>query len=158
MTYLQILLIAAVIVVVIARRFAGAPVRARSLVLPLGLSVYGVVLLRGRHIGLTDLVFLAVELVLAFGVGALRGTTIALYVRDGHLWQRYRWSTLAAWLGAIALRVGLAVGGHLAGVHIVTSSLLLVLGVSLVAEALVVEQRARRHGAPILPGRRGVRV
>src|SRR2546430_17236207 len=69
MTYLQILLIAAVVVVVIARRFAGAPVRARPLVLPVGLSVYGAVLLRGQHIGLTDVVFLAVELVLAFGVG-----------------------------------------------------------------------------------------
>jgi hypothetical protein len=158
MTYVQVVLIAAVIVFVIARRFAGSPVRAQSFVLPAGLAVYGLVQLRGAHVGVTDIGFLAVEILLSLAVGAARGTTIALFVREGVLWQRYRWATLAAWVGAIALRVGLTVVGHLAGVHVVSSSLLLVLGLSLLAEALVVGYRAQRHGAPLAPARRTVRV
>jgi hypothetical protein len=158
MSILQVLIIAAVVVFVIVRRFAGSPVQARSLVLPLGVTAYGVVMLRHAHVGTVDVAFLAVEVLLALAVGALRGTTIRLYVRDGYLWQRYQWSTLAAWVAAIALRVGLSVVGQLAGVHLVTQSLLLVLGLSLVAEALVVGRRALRHGAPTVAGRRTVRV
>ncbi len=158
MNLIQILLIATVFVVVIVRRFAGAPVRARSLVLPLAIAAYGAYLLRGAHLGAGDVAFLALEAVLGFGVGALRGTTIALYVRDGVLWQRYRWSTLAVWVAAIALRVGMAVGGQLIGLHVPQASLMLVLGLSFVGEGLVVGQRAIRHGAPIAPSRRAVRV
>src|SRR5579859_2933865 len=158
MSLVQILLIAIVVVAVIVRRFAGAPVRARSLVLPLAIAAYGAYLLRGVHLGAIDVAFLALEAVLGFGVGALRGSTIALYVRDGVLWQRYRWSTLAVWVAAIALRVGLTVGGQLAGVHVAQSSLMLVLGLSFVGEGLVVGQRAIRYGAPMAASRRAVRV
>src|SRR5262249_41023871 len=149
--------IAAVIVYVIARRFAGSPVRAQSFVLPAALAGYGLLQLRGAHVGLADIAFLAVEAVLPLAIGAAPGTPIKLYVRDGLLWQRYRWTTLVAWVGAIALRVGLTVLGHLTGVSVIASSLLFVMGLNLLAEAVVVGVRAQRHGAPIAP-RRPVRV
>jgi hypothetical protein len=172
MAYIQVVLIASLVVFVIARRFAGSPVRAQSFLIPAGLAAYGLIQLRGAHIGVTDLGFLVVEAVLALAIGAARGTTIRLYVRDGVLWQRYQLMTLVAWVGAIALRVGLTVVGHLAGVHVVSASLLLVLGLNFLGEALVVARRAQprslperrpasvrqHHGAAVAPGRRTVRV
>lgn len=155
---MQIALIVLVVGYIIVRRFAGSPMRAQSFVLPLGVAAYGGFQLWGHPLSVTDLGFLAIEMLLALGVGALRGSTIKLFVRDGVLWQRYQLTTLAAWVASIALRAGLVVLGQLAGVHVVTSSLFLVLGVSLLAEAFVVGQRAVRHGAPIAPGRRTVRV
>ena len=74
--------------------------------------------------------------------------------RDGQLWQRYRWSTLAVWIAAIALRAGLVVGGRLADVHVATKSLVLVLGISLVAESALVGWRAAHTGA-LLAANRG---
>ncbi len=59
MNLVQILLIAVVVLVVIVRRFAGAPVRARSLVLPLAIAAYGVYALRGAHLGTAEVAFLA---------------------------------------------------------------------------------------------------
>ena len=158
MNILQILLIAAILAVVIVRRFAGQPVRAQSVVLPLGIAAWGLVQLRGAHPGPTDLAFVAAQAVFALAVGAARAATIRLYLRDGQLWQRYHWSTLVVWLAAIAMRFGFAVAGQLTGVHVVASSLLFVLGLSLVAEAALVGYRARATGAPLAPPRRRVRL
>jgi len=155
MNILQILLIAGLVVFVIVRRFAGQPVQAKSSVLPLGITVWGLVQLRGIHPGPADLAFLAIEALVAIAVGLARGATIQLYRKAGQLWQRYRWTTLAVWLAAIALRAGMVVGGHLMGVHVVTQSLTFVLGLSFVAEAALVAWRAAQTGAPVLAGNRG---
>jgi hypothetical protein len=154
MNLIVILLIAALVVVMIVRRFLGQPVRTQSFVLPLVLSGWGLTQLRGVHLGAADLVFLAVEAVLAVGVGLARGATIELYLRDGHLWQRYRWSTLTVWIGAILLRLGSVGAGSLVGVHVATRGLVLVLGVSFLAEAALVGWRVARTGAPVAPSRR----
>jgi hypothetical protein len=158
MSFVSIAIAAAVIVLVIVRRFTGQPVRDNAFVLPLGLTVWGAVQLRAIHIGTVDIAFLAIEALLAIGVGAARGATIHLYRRDGQLWQRYRWTTLAVWIAAIALRAGLVVGGRLADVHVATRSLVLVLGISLVAESALVSWRAARTGVPLAPSRRRIPV
>jgi len=150
MSILPILLIAGLVVFVIVRRFAGQPVQAKSFVLPLGITVWGLTQLRAVHPGPADLAFLTIEALVAIGVGAARGATIQLYRKAGELWQRYRWTTLAVWLAAIALRAGLVVGGHLMGVHVVTQSLTFVLGLSFVAESAMVAWRATRAGVPVL--------
>jgi hypothetical protein len=154
MNFLTLALVVLLVGYLIARRFGGQPLRAQNLVLPLAITVFGGYQLRGHHLGPADLAFLAVEALLALAVGAARGATIHLYVRDGHLWQRYRWATLGVWVIAIALRVGLVAGGHLVGVSVATSSILLVLGISLIGEALIVAQRARRTGTLFAPDRR----
>jgi len=154
MNLIVILLVAALVVTMIVRRFLGQPVRAQSFVLPLVISVWGLTQLRGVRLGAVDVAFIAIEALLAIGVGLARGATIQLYMRDGHLWQRYRWSTLMVWIGAILLRLGSVGAGSLAGVHVATRSLVLVLGVSFLAEAAMVGWRVARTGAPIAPSRR----
>jgi hypothetical protein len=154
MNLIVILLVVALVVTMIVRRFLGQPVRAQSFVLPLGISVWGLTQLRGVHPGAVDLAFLAVEALLAVAVGLARGTTIQLYLRGGQLWQRYRWSTLAVWIAAILLRLGSVVVGRLAGAHVATQSLTLMLGISFLAEAAVVGWRVARTGAPVAPSRR----
>ena len=153
MNIVQILLIAGLVVLVIVRRFAGQPVQAKSATVPLVLTVWGLVQLRGSQFGAADVAFLAVEVLVAVGVGLARGATIQLYHRAGQLWQRYRWTTLGVWLAAIVVRIGLVVGGHLMGVHVVNQSLVLVLGVSFVAESALVAWRAARTGVPLAASR-----
>jgi hypothetical protein len=154
MNLIVILLIAALVLTMIVRRFLGQPVRAQSFILPLGISVWGVSQLRGGHLGPVDIGFLAVEALLAVAVGLARGATVQLYLRAGQLWQRYRWSTLAVWVAAVLLRLGSVVAGRLAGAHVATQSLVLMLGISFLAEAAVVGWRVARTGAPLAPSRR----
>lgn len=157
MNAIQLVLIAAVIVLVIGRRFAGQPLRAQSLVIPVGLTAWAGYQLAGVHLTGADIGFLLISVVLGLGSGAARGITVHLYSRDGHLWMRYRWLTAVVWVASIALRVGLVAGGHLTGVGLSASStILLTLGVSLIAEAGVVGARAAHTGVPYAPGGRAV--
>jgi hypothetical protein len=154
-SYVWILLIAAIVVLVIGRRFAGEPLRAKSLIIPLALTVWGLSQLRGQHLDAADLALLIVEGVVGLGLGALRGLTIRIYQRDGHLWMRYRWATLGVWVASIAVRFGFVFGAHLVGVHLSGNVASLVpLGASLLAESAVVAQRATRTGIPFAPDRR----
>ena len=155
MNIAQVLLIAALVVLVISRRFAGQPLRAQSLLIPVGLTVWAGYRLVGVHLTGTDIGFLLISGVLGLASGAARAVTVHLYPRDGHLWMRYGWLTAAVWLASIVLRVGLVAGGHLAGVGLSSgSTILLTLGVSLVAEAALVGYRAARTGIPYAASQR----
>jgi hypothetical protein len=157
MNIAQALLIAVLVVLVIGRRFAGQPLRAQSLLIPVGLTVWAGYQLRGAHLTVNDIGFLLISVVLGLASGAARGITVHLYPRDGHLWMRYRWLTAVVWLASIALRVGLVVGAHLAGVGLSSgSTIMLTLGVSLIAEVAVVGARAARTGIPFAPRQRAV--
>jgi hypothetical protein len=162
MNIAQLVLIAALVVLLIGRRFAGQPLRAQSLVIPVGLTVWGGYQLAGQHVTATDIGFLLGCAVLGVASGAARGVTVRLYPRDGHLWMRYRWLTLVVWAASIVLRIGLVAGGHLIGVRLSSSStILLTFGISLIAEAGVIAARAARTGLPYAPGQRslaGVRL
>src|SRR5258707_219296 len=104
MDALQILLIAALVIFLIGRRFAGQPVGARSLLVPLILTGMGVKQLAGHHgIGTGAVTLLGIEVLIAIAAGAARAATIKLYLRDGHLWQRYTPVTLAVWIAMIAI-------------------------------------------------------
>jgi hypothetical protein len=157
MNAVRVVLIAAVVLFVIGRRFAGQPLRAQSLLIPVGLTVWAGYQLVGQHLTATDTGFLLISAILGLASGAARGLTVHLYSRDGHLWLRYRWLTAAVWIASIALRVGLVAAGHLVGVGLSASSTtLFTLGVSLVAEAGVVGARAARTGVPFAPRDRAV--
>jgi hypothetical protein len=162
----QVLIIAAVVVLIIVKRFAGEPVGSRTLVLPAIMVIYGISQIHGR-LNATDIALLAVELVVALAAGLARGYTIKLFVKDGHLWQRYTLVTLGVWLAMIALRVGFAIGAGALGATITAGATVLVtFGLSMVVETLVVGQRASATGHPIRPAqdrrdrqdRRSVRV
>lgn len=151
MSSAQIVLVAALIVWMIAKRFAGAPVGSRSFVVPVIMIFYGVSQIHG-HLNAADFAFLAVELVASVAAGAGRGYTIKLYLKDGHLWQRYTVVTLAVWLALIALRIGFGLGAHQLGATLSAGPTVLVMfGLSLVIETLVVNRRAALTGHPIRP-------
>lgn len=138
---------------VMARRLAGEPVRVKRLVvLPLGLAAWGLVNLGKVANGLStvDVVVLVVGGLVAVLAGMVRGTTIQVFVRDGVLWQRYRPLTIAVWVALVAVRVGLGFGATAVGAHrsVLTASLLLMLGLSLLGEAAVVLPRGLALGVP----------
>jgi hypothetical protein len=147
----QILLVAALVIWMIAKRFAGAPVGSRSLVVPAIMVIYGITQMHGR-LGAADIALLAVELLIAVAAGVGRGYTIKLYLRDGHLWQRYTLTTLGVWLAMIALRIGFAAGAaHLGASVSASAAVLVTFGLSLVIETLIVGKRAAATGHPLVP-------
>lgn len=121
---------------------------------PLVLGGVGVVLLAQSAAVVTtlDVVFLAVEAIVAVGLGLAMGSltrfrTVAEPDRRGRTLQsRTGWAGAGLWVALIAVRVVLdLVGGHL-GAHLLTSTgaVLLTLAVNRAARALVVDQRIPR--------------
>jgi membrane protein CcdC involved in cytochrome C biogenesis len=146
----QIFVIVAVLVLMIARRFAGSPVTVKSWVLPLALMVGGAFQIHG-HLGFKDLALLATEMVISVGAGVLRGQTIKLFMKDGQLWQRYTPLTLLVWIAMIVIRVAFGALGHAWGATISAEAVVLIaFGLSLFIESLVVNRRAVATGAPVL--------
>ncbi|BCJ44733.1 hypothetical protein GCM10010168_15460 [Actinoplanes ianthinogenes] len=158
MEIITALLVVAVLAYAMVRRFLGEPLTSRRLiVLPLVLTVYGgyVVAQTGFTHRTADLAALVVCGLTAVAGGALRGRTVQVLVRDGHVWYRYTWVTLAVWIGLIALRFGQAAAAVAIGADrpVLTASLLLALGLSFLGEAAVVGPRAMATGAPFAPRR-----
>lgn len=155
----QLLLIVAVLVFVIGRRLAGAPLTPqRMLVVPGVLTAIGLYQLTAAHVTAGLVALLGVEAVLGIGFGLVRGLTIRVYERGGHLWYRYTPLTIALWVAAIAARIGVAVAAHGMGVDASSTTLLGAFGLSLLAEAAIVLPRARRTGIPFAPDRRTARA
>src|SRR3954454_15402643 len=127
---LQVLLVLAVLGYVVAKRLAGQPLtRRRLLVVPAVLVGMGVVELAGARITTGLVLLLTVETLVGLGFGVLRGATIAVYERGGHLWYRYRPATVLLWVLAIGARLGVAVVAHRAGVELPGTTVLIALGV-----------------------------
>jgi hypothetical protein len=122
-------------------------------VLPLVLTVLGITDFTGSgapHLTPNHVAFLVASAVISVVLGAARGATIELYPQQGELWQRYRGNTVALWIGLIASKLVLALIASAAGASAGggTDSLLLSLGVSLLAEAAIVAPRALSTGLP----------
>jgi len=154
MNLLTALVAVAAIVYVAARRFAGEPLEGRRLiVLPVVLTIVGATRLDHLHATPVEVAVLVAEAAVAVVLGAVRGLTVQVFDRDGHLWYRYRPLTLVVWLGSMLIRLAFT---QLPGVS--GAALLGVLGLSLLAEALVVGKRALAAGVPFAPqgSRRGL--
>jgi len=147
-TVVVVTLVLAVVGYVLASRIAGQPVNTRRLlVLPGVLTAMGLLELSGAvtsGVRPQDLGLLAVGLAAAAGLGAARGATVTVAVRDGRPWLRYRPVTLGLWAATVAVRVGLTVLAHTAGAAVAGSgpALLVSVGVTLLAEGAVVTHRA----------------
>ena len=137
----------------IVGRLQGRPLRQRRLlVIPGVLSVVGLAELGGVHLTMLAIVLMALQIVISIGVGALRGWTVHLYERDGFLWMRYRWTTLALWLLTIVIRVGFVAGAQITGAGTGGSQVLMVgLGLGLLGEGVMVAWRANALGIPYAP-------
>ncbi|NKE58064.1 DUF1453 domain-containing protein [Lentzea sp. PSKA42] len=133
-------LIAAGVLYVLVRRFIGEPLNARDLLAPPAfLLFFGI-----RAVDEFHLIYL-LPLAAGFAFGALRGMTIRLFERDGHLWQRYTPWTLLVWVTSLGASVGLGllIGGH--------APIQLSIGVSMLGELCTIGAKALNTGIPFAP-------
>lgn len=149
---LQIIVVAAVLVLVIGRRFTPQPVRGdgRRWRIPLVLTAVGAYTLYGLGHGskpitwtTADLVYITVGLAASVVLGAARGLTLHIYDQAGTLMQRYRPVTALLWVVLIAVRIGMDLSAKGLGVAsaVAGGSILLMLGASLLGEAAAVSLR-----------------
>lgn len=138
--------------------------RERSLLFPIGLGIYGVVLLSdtSKHhaLSVASAALLFLSAVASLGFGVLRGRTIELFVRGGELWERASWTTIGAgWGGLLLTRVALIGVAAAIGARVAASptSIPLMLAITLGAQMIVVRQRARATGVRFTPSRRARR-
>lgn len=90
-------------------------------------------------------------------LGALRAYTVRLWQDGGRVMRQGTWLTLLLWIAGVAIHVWIGQAGGIG-----TSDLLLYLGVTLAAQRLVLQARARhltQVGSPVArEGVRGERV
>lgn len=144
------------VVVIVVKRFLGEPLNARDLAVPplvlVGIGIY--TLTRVGQLSGSEIGWIAVGSVVGLALGAVRGTTVRLFNRDGVLWQRYSGWTVGVWVVSFAVSAGL---GHLAtgaGVREEARPLTLSIGVSLLGELATLGKRALSSGVPFAPDRR----
>lgn len=160
MSFFEVLAAVAVVVALIARQLRGEALTGRRLMLlPVVLTVIGIADLsrHGRHPTTIDVVCLVVGALLAAAVGAAQGTTIRLERRAGVLWARMPAAGLWWWVLLVVTRVGMMVVAHLVGAKVAASSatILLMLGVNRLGQALVLVPRVMSSGMEFAPERDG---
>lgn len=148
-----VIIVVALAVGVIVKRFVGEPLRARELFAPplilTGLGVHS--LANDLHPDGRDLAWIATASVVGLAMGALRGLTPRLFPRDGHLWQRYTLATLGVWVLSIAVNLGIDLLATAAGTPGEARPTTLAIGAGLLGEALVLGWRALASGTPFAP-------
>jgi hypothetical protein len=150
---------AVAVTVLVVKRFVGEPLAARDLLVPPAVLVAlgGWAVVRAAPVSALELAWVAGAASVGLALGAARGWTVRLFVRDGSLWQRYTPWTVVVWVGSAAAGAGLgwlaARGGVRAEVRPVTLSI----GVSLLGELLTLGGRAWLTGVPFAgrPGQPG---
>lgn len=145
-TVVSVLAALAVIALVVVRRSRPRPVAEEALRKPLILAAVGLFLLRDTTLDAENVAFLLLTAVVALGLGAARGSFVRITQRGSEpltSWGPACFATLAA---LIVLRIGVDAGAVALGVssHTVGQSVLFALGLSLLAESLVVAQRTGR--------------
>lgn len=151
-TWAYFVLVAAVLALVIVRQTIARPVTMRRLfLLPgvitvLGLASIGQVFAHG--VTTRDVLLLLLDVVAAVGLGLLRGVTMRVWESGGVAYSRGQWMTLVAWLVSIAVRIGLVVLAHAMAATVAANESLLtvLLGVTLLAQNLLVAARVQRAG------------
>jgi hypothetical protein len=146
----MIIILGIAVVVVVVRRFLGEPLSARDLLVPpvvlVGLGGYAVV--GAAPVTAVELAWVVSGSIVGLALGAARGWTVRLFVRDGALWQRYSPWTVVVWVGSVAASAGLGWLAVRGGVREEVRPVTLSIGVSLLGELLVVGGRAWLAGQP----------
>lgn len=159
---LEILVIVAVVIYMLISRMKGQPVQAkRMLLLPAILSVIGLTQLSGLT-SATSVVFLVATAAISVAIGAARGFSVRLSLRNGTAFVRYTGWTVALWVLNIAVKFGAnfalgAIDGKAAAGA--SNSMMITIGLGLLVEGLVVLYRSMRADHPVLwsQGRDGQR-
>jgi hypothetical protein len=145
---LSALLVLIAVGYVLVSRWHGRAINPRRLVLmPAVLSGYGLLQFTGaagRGLRAVDVVIVATGTAVAAAMGVARAVTVAVDVRDGRPWMRYRPATLALWAATLATRIAvtaisIAIGSSAAANR--WPALVLSVGVTLLAEGIVVTRR-----------------
>jgi hypothetical protein len=161
MSWLEILVVIAVIGFVIYQQVAGQAVRGRRLiVLPAVLTVVGFLDLHGaKHIHPADIVWLTVGAIGSLLIGLAFGAITRLQERNGALWAQLPLRGLWLWVGLIGWRVLIMALAYKSGAHVAASTtpLLFTLGLNRLGQAAVIATRAMAAGIPFAPEKDGRR-
>ncbi|MFI6095610.1 DUF1453 domain-containing protein [Lentzea sp. NPDC051213] len=154
----EVVLIAAAIIYVLARRLMGEPAEGkRLLILPAVLGVIG--LTQVSVTSASAIVFLVASAALSVVFGLLRGLTIRTYEQNGIVMLRYTAMTIVLWVASIAARLaaGFVMNQIDPSAAHAGNGLMLVVGAGLLAEGLVVLSKAVRVRGQVVwsKGRRG---
>jgi hypothetical protein len=151
-SWLEILVVIAVIGFVIYQQIAGQKVQGKRLVvLPAVVTVIGFVNLHGaKHLDHADYLWLTVGTIGSVLVGLAFGAITRLGSRDGVLWAKLPLRGLWLWVALIGWRVLIMAIAARTGAHVAASStpLLFTLGLNRLAQAAVIAPRAMLAGIP----------
>ena len=151
----------AVVVFFIVRQRRSDRFSDRSLLFPVGLGIYGVILLvdTSEHhaLSIASAVLLVLSALASIGFGVIRGRTIELFERSGELWERASWTTIGVGSGPCCSSTRVVLIGVAAGIGAKVAasptSIPVMLAITLGAQMVVVRERARGTGVPIAPSR-----
>lgn len=150
----EVVLIVVAVVYVLVRRLMGEPAQAkRMLILPAVLSLVGLHKLWGEAQAPVSLLFLVATVIISIALGALRGSSVRISRREGLAFVRYTGTTVLLWLANVGVKFGAdvalkALAPNDAGAF--GNSVLLTIGVGLLAEGLVVLYRALRSDHQVM--------
>jgi hypothetical protein len=145
----------AIVVFFIVRQLRSDRFEQRSLIFPIGLGIYGAVILNNtskQHpVTAASAGLLGLSAAASVGFGVIRGRTIELFERDGELWERATWATIAGWIGLLVTRILIIAAATVIGASLAASasSIPLMLAVTLATQMIVVGRRARETGLAI---------
>jgi hypothetical protein len=142
-----VFLVLLVAVFVVYRQMRTRPTASRGVLytsaIMVVVGVAGGGLIDGRHLTIS-LALLVVEVVAALALGAVRAATVRVW-RDasGVAWSKATGWTALAWLASVAVRVGMYFASVALGLTVSTTSILLFMGLTIGAQALLVDRRGR---------------
>jgi hypothetical protein len=134
----------------IYRQLVPRPVNASALRLMVILGLIGVVETAGffqkHHGGAFAAAALGGSLVLALIFGGLRALTTRVWLKDGAPWTQGNWVTALLWIAALGAHLGYdaLLDHHHGTAGLGDATVVLYLAISLGAQRLIVQQRARR--------------
>jgi hypothetical protein len=141
-TITNVLVYVALIGFLVARRIQGRPVEStkKLFILPVVLAFIGWQDISHATLNSVDIAVVVAGSAVSLGLGALRGATNKVSVRDGLPWVRWGGASVAVFAVNLVTKLildvgGVAAGGTTAGV---TSSLLLAVGLMMLGEAAVI--------------------
>jgi hypothetical protein len=153
MTLLNVAVVIAVVVAVVARRLSWSELRNsdtdvwRGPLIMVGVGVYQLHDKLGKaQLGVLDVALLLAGVGLALVAGLAAGRVAQVQLRDGKTFYRLGAPGLGIMVGYLVLRLGLAGLAHLLGATIASGggSILLTVGANLLVQSLVVQAKAHR--------------
>jgi hypothetical protein len=146
----DVILGVAVLALLIYRQLSVRPVNASTLRLIAILLIIGLLqtyrFLSQNHAHPLTFAAIGGSLVLAAIFGALRASTVRIWLDNGQAWSQGNWLTAALWIAALAAHLGydilVAHGNDIRGLGVAT--IVLYLAISLGFQRVLVMQRAHR--------------